>query len=479
MKENDLLVLKALSSNKVLESKELAKATGLQHASVGSVIESLRGEGFVLIEKQKQVKLILAKEGLAYLEKGTPEKRLHDALQGKSMSLQSALDKAGLNAFEKGIALQWIVRSKMAVIEKSGVENKLVPNKVESEYDELLSRLKNGEDIGSKSKLLVSRKLVSEQEDSELFVSITPEGVKASKQDFILVSQLTPELLRTGKWREKEFASYDVNTLVKEVDFGRKHPYKRFIRGIKDKLVGLGFKEVHGHFVELEFWNMDALFMAQDHPAREIHDVFMIDDVSKGEVLDQDLLKRVKKAHEEGLDESVGWGYKWDPEIALRLVLRSQTTALSARELSKGLKPPAKLFSIGRVFRPDEIDWKHFIEFNQCEGIVVDENVSLRDLLGYLKEFASEVFGAKQVRFVPTYFPFTEPSVEIHAKIEGKGWVEVGGAGLFRPEMLAALNVKTPVLAWGLGLDRLAMNALGITDIRDLFTHKLELLRKP
>ncbi|MBI5036094.1 phenylalanine--tRNA ligase subunit alpha, partial [Candidatus Micrarchaeota archaeon] len=246
----------------------------------------------------------------------------------------------------------------------------------------------------------------------------------------------------------------------------------------REKLVGLGFEEEHGPLVELEFWNMDALFMAQDHPAREIHDVFMLEDPTKGEILDKEVVEQAKKAHEEGLEGSKGWRYRWDPEIAVRLVLRSQTTAVSARRLAKGIKPPLRMFSIGRVFRPDEIDWSHFIEFNHCEGIVVDENVNFRELLGYLKRFAVEVFNAEEVKFAPSYFPFTEPSVELYAKIPGRGWAEVGGAGMFRPEMLSALGIKVPVLAWGLGVDRLAMLSLGINDIRDLFSSDLALLKQ-
>jgi phenylalanyl-tRNA synthetase alpha chain len=306
---------------------------------------------------------------------------------------------------------------------------------------------------------------------------VTAKGVKAAKSARVIATQLTPDDLKAGAWRKKDYAGYDLETLNINYDYGKKHAYKEFLNEIKGKLVALGFKEARGPLVELEFWNMDALFMAQDHPAREIHDVFQVDDPARGEILNQETLARVRKAHEEGLAGSKGWGYKWDPEIAARLVMRSQTTAVSARELAKGVEVPGRVFCIGRVFRPDEIDWKHFIEFNQCEGIVADEGMTFRELLGYLRDFAMEVFGAERVKFAPSYFPFTEPSVEMFADIPGKGWAEVGGAGMFRPEMLEALGVEVPVLAWGLGIDRLAMIKLGATDIRDLFSHDLEFLR--
>ncbi|MFH1257426.1 MAG: phenylalanyl--tRNA ligase subunit alpha, partial [Candidatus Micrarchaeota archaeon] len=164
--------------------------------------------------------------------------------------------------------------------------------------------------------------------------------------------------------------------------------------------------------------------------------------------------------------------------MAAGIALRSQTTTVSARSLAAGVKPPSKIFCIGKVFRSDEIDWKHFLEFNQCEGIVVDENMTFRELLGYLKAFAVDIFGAQpaDVQFAPSYFPFTEPSVEMMVKINGK-WTEVGGAGIFRPEVTVPLGCNVPVLAWGLGLDRLAMIKLELKDIRDLHTRDLELLR--
>jgi phenylalanyl-tRNA synthetase alpha chain len=238
----------------------------------------------------------------------------------------------------------------------------------------------------------------------------------------------------------------------------------------------LGFKETHGPLVELEFYNLDALFMAQDHPSREMHDIFRVKAPQIGILEDELLTQRVKKTHETGIGGSKGWRYKWSEEVASRLILRSQVTAVSARNMIKGLKPPEKLFSIGKVFRPDNIDWKHFIEFYQCEGIVADESVNFRQLLGYLKQFAVDIIKVKKVKFVPSYFPFTEPSVEIHVEIPGKGWTEVGGAGIFRPEVTKPLGVNVPVLAWGLGIDRLAMLSLGIDNIRDFSSQNLKLL---
>src|SRR3989344_9354387 len=226
------------------------------------------------------------------------------------------------------------------------------------------------------------------------------------------------------------------------VPSGKKHFYLQFIRNLKEQLVSLGFQEAEGPFTELEFWNMDALFMPQDHPARDIHDVFHLD-LGNGDLPPIKIVNSVTAAHEKGVAGSKGWGYSWSPEMASRIVLRSQTTTVSARMLSSGIKPPLKIFCIRKVFRPDAIDWKHFIEFNQCEGIVVDENMSFRELLGYLRTFAVDIFGANpsDVMFAPSYFPFVEPAVEMVVRINGK-WTEVGGAGIFRPEMTLPLGCK-------------------------------------
>jgi phenylalanyl-tRNA synthetase alpha chain len=142
------------------------------------------------------------------------------------------------------------------------------------------------------------------------------------------------------------------------------------------------------------------------------------------------------------------------------------------------LEIPGKYFAIARCYRPDVVDKTHLSEFNQVEGIVVDEGLTLRDLLGVLERFALDIAGADKVKFRPDYFPFTEPSVELVAYKKGYGWLEFGGSGIFRPEVTLPLGVKVPVLAWGLGVDRLFMMKAGIDDIRYLFSQDLDWIRR-
>jgi len=134
------------------------------------------------------------------------------------------------------------------------------------------------------------------------------------------------------------------------------------------------------------------------------------------------------------------------------------------------------MFCLSKVFRPDVIDAKHSVEFHQLDGIIGDYVINFRHLLGILATIAKEL-GFEAIKFVPGYFPFTEPSVEGFVKHPKLGWVECLGAGLFRPEVLKPLDIDYQVIAWGIGVDRLAMIRLGINDIRDLHTMRLDKLR--
>jgi phenylalanyl-tRNA synthetase alpha chain len=158
--------------------------------------------------------------------------------------------------------------------------------------------------------------------------------------------------------------------------------------------------------------------------------------------------------------------------------LRTHTTAETIKYLAEHKKPPIKVFSVDRVYRNERVDYSHTAEFHQIEGIVVDKGVTLRDLMGTLKTFYAR-FGLKKVRFWPGYFPYTEPSVEATVYVPKlKTWMELCGMGMFRPEVLAPMGIKYPVLAWGGGLERVAMLELGIEDIRLPYYNSLSWIRR-
>ncbi len=292
------------------------------------------------------------------------------------------------------------------------------------------------------------------------------------------VSQLTPDMLKDGSWRSTRFRQYTINLRPPRVAPGRKHPYRAFLDLVKHQLVGMGFQEMRGPLVETEFWNMDALYMPQFHPARAIHDVYFVKTPTHATRIAEPFLAQVAATHADGGSTgSRGWGYHYDPERARRLILRSQGTAVSARTLASHPLIPGKYFSMARCFRYDQVDATHATDFFQVEGIVLGEDIHFRTLLGLLTLFAREMAQARESAFLPAYFPFTEPSVELHVRHAQLGWMELGGAGLLRPEVTHPLGVTMPVIAWGLGLDRMAMVALGIHDIRDLFSVDLEKIR--
>jgi phenylalanyl-tRNA synthetase alpha chain len=291
------------------------------------------------------------------------------------------------------------------------------------------------------------------------------------------VGVLTPELLASGAWRTARFRPYNLASPPQRVQMGRKNPYVDFLEELKDKLSSLGFEEFDGPLLETEFWNSDALFMPQFHSARDIHDVYHLRKPTHARAIEQPYLDQVAAAHENGWTTgSLGWRYPFDREFTRRMILRSQGTVLSAKQLPKA-RVPGKYFGVVRCFRYDRVDATHLADFYQTEGIVLGEEVNLRTLLGLLKMFAVEVAGAREFKFVPGYFPFTEPSVEAHIRHPQLGWFELGGSGIFRPEVTRPLGIEVPVLAWGLGIDRMALVAMGLNDLRELFTSDIEQVR--
>ncbi len=368
------------------------------------------------------------------------------------------------------IALSWAKKHGWVAIDKG----KLVVVKKPGKIDErdALKGVESGQAVGDKVlRILLGRNLVfKEREDSRK---------KAMKFIGKEVTTLSPELIKTGMWKKVKLKPYNVGARGEKKYPGKRQPYNRFLMQVREKLVQLGFAEMSGPIIETEFWNFDALFQAQNHPSRDWTQTYTLKKPRTGSLPPKNVVEKVKAAHENGgRTGSTGWGYKWDPAKAAQLMPRAHGTACSARQLSKGVNVPGKYFAIKRCFRPDVIDATHGVEFNQCEGIIIDESMTFDKMLGMLKLFATELAGAEDVRFYPDYYPFTEPSVQLSAKHPELGWIEFAGAGIFRPEMTEPLGVKQPVLAWGLGIDRLAMCKLGISDIRHLFSQDIDWLRR-
>jgi len=423
----------------------------------------------------------LTDEGKEYLKNGLPEKQLIKFIENeKSLEEVSKFPKAE-------IAVGWAKKNEWIIIENKIVKLSERGKDVIDKETDLENALEEIDKKGGTNKELIknllSRKLIEEIKEIKkakkpsLWKRLFSKEKKAEVKGEI--AQLTPDLIKSGEWKNKTFRKYDVSAPAPRIYPGKKQPYIQFIEDIKERLIGLGFQEMKGPLIETSFWNCDALFIPQDHPAKSLHDLFYMKIPSKGNLPDENLIAKVKATHEGGwITESTGWGGIWNREEAKKLVLRSHTTAVSARTLFESKDKPAKYFTINRNFRPDVIDAQHLMEFNQCEGIVIGKNLTFRHLLGFLKEIA-EAIGMKEVKFKPGFFPYTEPSVEGYVKHPTLGWIEVLPAGMFRPELLRPLGVeKSQVLAWGIGIDRLAMAKLGVEDIRMLYSEDLGWLRK-
>lgn len=475
--------------------EQIKGESGLTDAAVMRAVLTLQERNLVNVREEKKTVIKLKEEGKTCAREGLPERRLLNVLRnaGGTASLETAVKQAHLEKQFIPIALGWIQRKKWATLDtktntlqvaKEGKEEndekllKLLDAKNQLVLEELDKTFRESADI------LKKRKLVDFEEKKKRIIEITPNGWEAIQSGIKTaaeITQLTPEIIISGKWRSATLQEYNISAPVAKTWLGKKHPYLQFIDEVKEKLVTLGFKQMSGPTVETAFFNFDALYMPQDHPAREIFGIYFIKSPKYGQVnVDRRILENVKATHEHGWKTgSTGWRYKYSFKEARRLILRGHSTCQSVRTLlSKDLEIPGKYFSIVRCYRPEVVDKTHLTEFNQVEGIIVDKDLTLRDLLGVLEKFAIEIAGADEVKFKPDYFPFTEPSVELNAYKKGYGWIEFGGSGIFRPEVTLPLGVDVPVIAWGLGIDRLYMLKAGIEDIRQIFTSDLDWIRR-
>lgn len=357
------------------------------------------------------MKYSLTDEGRKYLKEGLPEKKLLDLLEKGPARIADAQRKVD----NFSIALQWAKKKGWVTVVRDGLELVNVPEYLPEE--EALKDIAEEKELSSDIiSVLLQRKLVREER----------EDIMKQAEKFVgkEITSLTPELIKTGLWRKANIRPYNVSAVGKKIYPGKRHPYQQFISLVKKRLVELGFKEMKGTSVETEFWNFDALYQPQNHPARDWAQTYSLSYPKCGTL--PGISGKVKSAHENGVAGGRGWNYKWDPRKAMQLMPRAHGTCLSARTLAGKPDIPGKYFAVARCYRPDVLDATHLIEFNHVEGIVIDESLSFRSLLGILEIFAKEIAGAKKIRYLPDYYPFTEPSCQLSAYHEKIGWMELG-----------------------------------------------------
>lgn len=485
----------------VASVEQLMKESGLSDTAIVRATLALQEKSLIRIREEKRTIIRLNEEGRSWASKGfLPERGTIDVLikrHDHELPISDIPEHVDIPPGAIPLTIGWLVRGNWGTVDKERdiVKTHLNKSPPPKGYERLLELLKQKreaivEELSSDELLeavqdLKRRQIVSIAKKMIRIMEITEDGWDVIKKGIMItaeeITQLTPELIISGKWREKRLQKYNIQAQVAKTWSGKKHPYLQFLDEVKAKLVTLGFKEMIGPTVETSFFNFDALYMPQDHPAREIFGIYLVKSPKYGSTdADRRVLLNVKKTHEDGWNTgSTGWKYQYSLKEAKRLILRGHGTCQSVRTLlSKGLEIPGRYFSFVRCYRPEVVDKTHLTEFNQVEGIIVDKELNLRDLLGVLEKFAVDIAGADEVKFKPDYFPFTEPSVELNAYKKGYGWVEFGGSGIFRPEVTLPLGIDVPVLAWGLGIDRLYMLKAGIDDIRQIFSQDLDWIRR-
>jgi len=475
-------ILGHLASAEVATSSELAQKFGCDGQKIVGAVKSLEAlGGYIETEVVAVKKWVLTKEGGEVKESGSHESVVFGNVPKEGINQKELMVKCGSLGkvgFSKAMSNGWIL------IDKS--DGGLVKRKVE-EIEDLVQKnlglLQQGKGD------LVDEKLKSDYKKRKLVEEVTEKIYNIKKGENFsttikkIPTEITPEMIQSGSWKGTNFKPYNLDALGVEPSAGHLHPLLKVRAEYRQIFLEMGFTEMPtNNYLESSFWNFDALFQPQQHPARDAHDTFFISDPATTKHFPQKYLEKVKQIHSSGGFGSQGYGYDWKIEEASKNLLRTHTTAVSARMLYKlanqeGGFTPQKYFSIDRVFRNETLDATHLAEFHQIEGVIADRGLTLGDLIGVLYQFFMKL-GIEKLRFKPAYNPYTEPSMEIFSYHEGLGkWVEIGNSGIFRPEMLLPMGLPEDVnvIAWGLSLERPTMIKYGVDNIRDLVGHKVNL----
>ena len=447
-------IIFTLKENDNLSPEKLETLTKLSTDQIRRGIEWLKLKDLAIVKESRQSFVTLGKNGIIANSKGLPERQLLNLLKTGPKSIQDIQNEL---KFIFGPALgiakkkEWINSNSEKISLKSDVDT--LPEEI------ILRQIGNGKIPQSQIKDISSLESLKQRPNF-----IIEEIVKLK---IISLSDKAREI----NLDSTDGDAIDVEAKVPHVYPARTHPLKDTIQEIREIFVTLGFSEITGNLTQSSFWNFDALFTPQDHPAREMQDTFFLDKINATKFASAEQIRKVSDSHKKN------WRYLWDVNEAKKMVLRTHTTCVTIKHLADTNPDEARVFSLGRVFRNEKVGYKHLAEFNQVEGIVVGKDATLRNLMGIQLEFYRRI-GLDKVKFWPTFFPYTEPSLQTMVYNERlKKWVELFGMGIFRPEVTKPLGISKPVLAWGGGIERIAMLKYGIDDVREFYNNDLKWLR--
>eukprot|EP00933_Yihiella_yeosuensis_P008530 TRINITY_DN11402_c2_g1_i1.p1 TRINITY_DN11402_c2_g1~~TRINITY_DN11402_c2_g1_i1.p1 ORF type:complete len:513 (-),score=115.46 TRINITY_DN11402_c2_g1_i1:108-1646(-) len=463
------------------DSEVFASEQGWDHEKLVGILKSFQAEEQITAQPMKREGWKLTEEGTKYEKEGTPEVQVFNLVKSKGSIANADID-AALGPLGK-IGMGTAMKNKWVNCDKATKNVTPAVESVEDSVQKNLQALASGKTLEKDALAeLKKRKMISPTSVTAYKVAIT-DKFGAQKA----VADITEEMIRTGSWANTKFKEFSFNNVSGvPCTGGHLHPLNKVKSELRQVLLLMGFEEMKtNRWVESSFWNFDSLFQPQQHPARDSHDTFFIQAPSRAQDIPADYLARVKEMHEKGGSGSIGWRYDWSEDEARKNILRTHTTAVSARTLYElgqeyretGVFRPKKYFSIDRVFRNETLDATHLAEFHQVEGVFADRNIGLPELIGVLREFFRRV-GIGKLRFKPAYNPYTEPSMEIfgyHPIL--KKWIEVGNSGVFRPEMLIPLGLPpdVSVIAWGIGVERWAALLYNIRSIKELFSFQQDI----
>ena len=445
-------IITSLKDNATQTPDSLESSTNLSPDQIRRGIEWLKLKDLAIVTESKTSTISLGKNGLESFQKGLPERRLLDLLNDGPRKLSNLQKELGP-----------VFGPAMGLARKN--------NWVDTSADQISLKDLPSDLPGEKTLKQIGNNALSQNKIDKNDLLILLKRPDFIVEDIIKTKEITLTDSAKSLVLSDSSGAIDVEAKVPEVFVARTHPLKDTLDEISEIFVTLGFSEIIGNMTQSSFWNFDALFTPQDHPARELQDTFYLDGISAKKIATPEQIRKVSDSHKKN------WRYNWDINKARKMALRTHTTCVTIKHLAENKPDEARVFSLGRVFRNEKVSYKHLVEFNQIEGVVVGKDANLRNLMGIQREFYKRI-GITKIKFWPTFFPYTEPSLQTMVYNERLGkWIELFGMGIFRSEVTKPLGITKPVLAWGGGIERIAMLKYGLDDVREFYNNNLNWLR--